>query len=127
MENISPTSYIVCAKCKTTKIDVPELSNLLMGFIDKYLYCDDFSLEKEAETMDTLLSDILEMEPSDLDNETLTRWRFENKKRLFGRRYEEGELEYFLYDEVVFYHNCKCGCYLSKRVDEKHIYRVRFE
>ncbi len=88
MENISPRSYIRCAKCNATKIDASELSKYIMKFVNQYLYNDDESgYEEIAEIMDTILDDILESASDDLNQESLPKWHLENENRLFGQRH----------------------------------------
>jgi len=97
-------------------------------FVNQYLYSDDESgYEEIAEIMDTILDDILESASDDLNQESLPKWHLENEKRLFGQRHEEDDLQYFIYDNVLFYQNVECGCYLRKNVDQESIYCVRVE
>ena len=129
MKNISPRSYVLCAKCNATQIDAPELSKYIVKFVNQ-LYSDDESGYEEieiAETMDDILSDILESEPYDLDQESLSKWHLENKKRLFGQRHEDDDLQYFVYDNVLFYQNVECKCYFRKNIDQESIYSVMVE
>ena len=75
--------------------------------------------------MDGILDDILESASDDLNQESLPKWHLENENRLFGQRHEEGDLEYFVYDNVLFYQNVECECYLRKNIDQESIYSVR--
>jgi hypothetical protein len=126
MKNISPRSYILCTKCNATQIDAPELSEYIVKFVNQYLYSDDESgYEEIAEIMDGILDDILESASDDLNQESLPKWHLENENRLFGQRHEEGDLEYFVYDNVLFYQNVECECYLRKNIDQESIYSVR--
>jgi hypothetical protein len=144
MKNISPSSYILCAKCRTTKIDTPELLKFIEKFIAQYdsngyndLTYDELSakgydiLKVEQNDcvyyeLSEIMDEILKFEPDAPDQRRLSKWRLENKKRLFGQD-EEGRLQYLVYDSIVFYQNIECGCYLKKSIDQKSVYSVRVE
>ena len=123
MENISPSAYILCAKCRTTKIDAIELLKVLEKIIDQYYSQGDGDLAFE---LSVFLRDILELEPDDLDQTNLSKWYIKNKKRLYDRN-EWGRLQYLVYDTVLFYQNVECGCYLKKSIGQKSVYSVRVE
>ncbi len=123
MENISPKSYVLCVKCGAVKVDIQEIAKFLMSYCNQNLYDgEDYDSVIAAETMKAILDDILEDEPEDaLDHAALRIWRKNNESRLFGRINEECCLQYYLYEEMIFYKTNLCKCFAN------FIYRVKVE
>ena len=116
MENVSPTSFIICAKCNATKIDTPELLKFVTKYINQHLYDDDESdYEEIVEIMEAILEEI-RCWPDDDDG---FQWSEEWP--------EEYDLRYCVYDHVLFYQNIECGCYLKKSINQESVYSVRVE
>ena len=114
-KNISPNSYIFCAKCNATKIDTPELLKFVAKYANQHLYSDDESdYEESFGIMEAILEDI-RCWPDDTDDDI--QWS--------GEWPEEYDLRYCVFDDVLFYQNVECGCYLKKSIGQESVYSVR--
>ena len=121
LKNISPKSYFLCGKCNSAIIDAPELYKFMDLYLDDLFYNDDQDYVRLANSVDSILGDIIGWEPYNADlKEFEERYSREVNKFYGNRLFPDDWLEaedyniYFLYENGFFYTTDKCQCYLTR-------------